>query len=430
MKKIFCLLVLCLLALSVNRVFALEVTDVKNDHWAAAQIANALNKGYMGFKSGYSFAPDETLSRSEFVHSLLKVIRSEDIMTDGTTKFKDVDSNTPYDQSILTSEQLRLIFGYPDYTFKPEQSILRSEANAVIANVTKGFYGDISVIENFNDKDEIPNWAIYSYVKNVANKLYINYPDPTYFRPNDFLTRAEAAVLFEQVEKQMNLVEDKYKKTANKVPTEFLGTNTLKLVEGAPRNTVSLYNTKNVIEAGNIIIAKPNQPINSKKHEIGDQLIFVAPADVYTQEGTFLYPAGTQFVADVQKIKYTPFRIRKQKNLIVLRKFYMPNGISHEMAGVTYTTDKGKVVTTKTVDKKAPVKENYFEGRKQITKAEFLVKYTNKLSPIVKYDLKGDELVYILLTGDMVIPNENYWEFEVEDDSQSSDDSVNTHENM
>ena len=65
-----------------------------------------------------------------------------------------------------------------------------------------------------------------------------------------------------------------------------------------------------------------------------------------------------------------------------------------------------------------------------ITKAEFLVKYTNKLSPVVKYDLKGDELVYILLTGDMVIPNENYWEFEVEDDSQSPDDSVNTHENM
>ena len=108
----------------------------------------------------------------------------------------------------------------------------------------------------------------------------------------------------------------------------------------------------------------------------------------------------------------------------------MPNGISHQMAGVTYTTDKGRVVTTKTVDKKAPVKENYFEGRKNITKAEFLVKYTNKLSPVVKYDLKGDELVYILLTGDMVIPNENYWEFEVEDDSQSPDDSVNTHENM
>ena len=430
MKKILCLLVLCLLAFSVNKSFALEVTDVKNDHWAASQIANALNKGYMGFKSGYAFAPDETLSRSEFVHMLLKVIQSEDIMTDGTTKFKDVDSSTRFDQSILTSEQLRLIFGYPDYTFKPEQSILRSEANAVIANVTKGFYGDIDVLNGFSDTEQIPNWAKYSYIKNVVNKLYVNHPDPSYFRPNDFLTRAEAAVLFTQVEKQLSLVEDKFRRTANKQKTEFLGTNTLKLVEGAPRNTVNLYNTKNVIEAGNIIIAKPSQPINSKKHEIGDQLVFVAPADVYTQEGTFLYPAGTQFVADVQKIKYTPFRIKKQKNLIVLRKFYMPNGISHQMAGVTYTTDKGKVVTTKTVDKKAPVKENYFEGRKEITKAEFLVKYTNKLSPVVKYDLKGDELVYILLTGDMVIPNENYWEFEVEDDSQSPDDSVNTHENM
>ena len=158
--------------------------------------------------------------------------------------------------------------------------------------------------------------------------------------------------------------------------------------------------------------------------------MFSAPADVYTQEGTFLYPAGTKFVADVQKIKYTPFRHKKQKNLIVLRKFYIPNGVSHQMAGVTYTTDKGSVVTTKTVDKKNPVKENYFAGAKEITKAEFRIKYTDKLSPVVKYDMKGDEIVYILLTGDMVIPNENYWEFEVEDETQEVDDSIPSHQDM
>lgn len=429
MKKIFCLLVLGLLMFYANSAKALQVTDVQNDHWAAAQIANALNKGYMGFKSGYSFAPDEQLSRAEFVHSLLKVIRSEDVLVSGDTKFKDVDSQTPYDGSILTSEQLRLIFGYPDYTFKPEQPILRSEANAVIANVTKGFYGDIDVLGEFSDKDQIPNWAVYSYIKNVVNKLYVNYPDPYQFRPNDYLTRAEAAALYTSVEKQLSLVEDKFKKTENKLPTEFLGTNTLKLIEGAPRNTVKMYNTKNVIEAGNVILAKPDQEINSKKHEIGDQLVFSAPNDVYTQEGTFLYPAGTKFVADVLKIKYTPFRHKKQKNLIVIRKFYMPNGISHQMAGVAYTTDKGNVVTTKSVKKDTKVKENYFEGLKELTKAEFKIKYTDKLSPVVKYDLDNDEIVYILLTGDMVIPNENYWEFEVEEEN-ASDDSIPTHENM
>ena len=61
MKKIFCLLFLGLLMFSTAAVRALEVTDVQNDHWAASQIANALNKGYMGFQSGYSFAPDSTI---------------------------------------------------------------------------------------------------------------------------------------------------------------------------------------------------------------------------------------------------------------------------------------------------------------------------------------------------------------------------------
>ena len=99
------------------------------------------------------------------------------------------------------------------------------------------------------------------------------------------------------------------------------------------------------------------------------------------------------------------------------------------MAGVAYTTDKGNVVTTKSVKKDTKVKENYFEGLKELTKAEFKIKYTDKLSPVVKYNLDNDEIVYILLTGDMVIPNENYWEFEVEEEN-TSDDSIPTHENM
>ena len=70
MKKIFCLLALGLLLIFAQAALALEVTDVKNDHWAAAAIANALNKGFMGFKSDYSFAPDDTLQRAEFIHSL------------------------------------------------------------------------------------------------------------------------------------------------------------------------------------------------------------------------------------------------------------------------------------------------------------------------------------------------------------------------
>ena len=44
--------------------------------------------------------------------------------------------------------------------------------------------------------------------------------------------------------------------------------------------------------------------------------------------------------------------------------------------------------------------------------------------------MKGDEIVYILLTGDMVIPNENYWEFEVEDETQEVDDSIPSHQDM
>ena len=58
----------------------------------------------------------------------------------------------------------------------------------------------------------------------------------------------------------------------------------------------------------------------------------------------------------------------------------------------------------------------------QLVKPYLRIKYTDKLSPVVKYDLDGDEICYILLTGDMVIPNEHYWQFEVEEDEQTEED--------
>lgn len=413
MKKLIFTLALGLVLLNVNCAKALEVVDVNNDYWAANQIINVINKGYMSLKEANKFLPEGEISRSEFVHNLLKVIQSEDAEADIHSKFKDVNTQTPNLNSILTSEQLKYIFGYPDGTFKPENSILRSEANAVVANMSKGFYGDMTVLNRYADKDEIPNWALYSYIKNTVNKLIVNYPDKNILSPNTYLTRAQTAALLTKVEQNLALIEEKFKR-ANKVPSELLSTNTLGLVESAPRNVVNVYNTKIVVEAGNVIVANPVETIKSKNLQMRDQVVFEAPADVYTQEGTFVYPAGTKFIADVQDEAYTPFRHKKQKDLLVVRKIITPQGISHEMAGVAYTTDNGRVVTQNSINKN-PIKENYFEGRKEITKAEFLVKYADKLAPVVKYDLNTKDTIYILLTGDLVIPNELYWEFEPKD---------------
>lgn len=413
MKKLLSFAIFCLMFFCTNSAFSLEVVDVSHSHKNAVEIANAINKGFMGL-DGNKFHPEDKISRAEFVRSLLKVMKSEDVENTGLTQFNDVNKQTKYEESILTSEQLRLIVGYPDKSFKPTNPILRSEANCVLANVTKGFFGDISVLDRFADVKNVPNWALYSYSKNVHNNILID--KGNLLRPNDYLTRAEAAKLYSEIEKQLYLVQEKYKVTPNKVESEFVGQNTLRMVKNPPRDVVEIYNTKNVVQAGNIILMRPLQPINSKVLEHRDQLAFVAVEDAYTQEGTLLFPAGTNFVGDVQKLGYTPFRHKKQKNLIVLRTIALPNGTTHEMAGVPYTTDKGKVVTTKATkkDKESTVKEDYFEGRKQISKADFLIKYTDKLSPLVKYDLTESDVIYVLLTGDLVIPNENYWEFEVD----------------
>ncbi len=415
MKKLFKLILPLLLFLNINTVKALEVVDVKQGHFAAVAIINSLSKGYMKLAGENTFLPEEFISRAEFVDGLLKVIQGANIDPKEDTAFSDVNNETNLKDSIFKSEQLKLIKGYPDYTFKPTNNILRVEANAVIANITKGFYGDMGVLDNFSDKQDIPKWAIYPYVKNVVNGLYVNYPDVRVLRPMDYLTRAEAAYLYMVIEKQYNLIDDKYKKTEKKKITELVAKNTLNLVNNTEVNVVEVYNTKINIMAGNVILANPQQKLETQNLNVGDEVLFSAPNDVYSVEGTFLYPAGTVFSALVEKEQLSYFRKKKHRTKLVFKRFTMPNGISNAMAGVFYVTDMRNVVTTKTWNKHRPVKEGFYSFARSLKNGEKLRHYSDKLTPMVKYDFETDDTMFILLTGDMVIPNEYYYYFELPD---------------
>ena len=120
MKKIQRLLIATLALLLMNSSHALEIIDVRADHWAGQSIIHAIQNGYIYVIDGNKFKPEGTMTRSEFVSALLKVIRRQNEPVVQATSFKDITEITPNKKSITLSEQIRMAFGYPDKTFKPE----------------------------------------------------------------------------------------------------------------------------------------------------------------------------------------------------------------------------------------------------------------------------------------------------------------------
>lgn len=392
------LLVLGLIITGAKAGFAATINDVQEEYWAKDAIIDCVNRGYLTLDSKNNFNPEGTIQRAAFLNSLLKVIESEDAVKGAKAYFKDVNSKSLYTNDIAVSQNLGIVFGYPDKTFKPAEPITRSEATSVVANISKVKMGDKSILEAFSDSGEIPSWAVNSYTTAVVEKLYVNYPDPDKFNPKKRMTRSEAAVLFAKMAKDFDMLKEKY---ALGEGDAFLRDETLTAYSKAPRNAVKIYKNKKIIEAGNVIVGHPTNPIDTKTLEKGAVLTFAAPADVYSDQGTLLYKEGSLFNAKVQAVKNRIWTNKQYKALFIFDNAKYTNDTEKEMAAVAYTTNRGKVVFVT----EANSKKKYKESSKKLTKGDFLLKYVDKLIPVVKTEIEANEDIYLLLTGDLIIPS-------------------------
>lgn len=391
-------LVLCLIILGLNAGKALAIEDVPDGFWAHNAIVDCVNRGYFKLDSSGKFYPNGSIQRGAFLNALLKVLESEDAVTGAKAYFKDLNENSPYVKDIAIAQNMGFVFGYPDKTFKPTEAISHSEATSVIANISKAAMGDKSILEQFSDSGEIPVWALDSYAKAVSDNLYINHPDPAKFNPNSQMTKAEAAVLFAKMAGDFDTLKLKYSKSVEDV---LLSEETLNIYNKAPRNAVKIYNTKKIIEAGNVIIAHPVSDINTKTLKRGEYVVFEAPTDLYTEEGTLLYNAGAQFRARVHRTKNRLWTNKQNKALFIFDYAKYPHNTEKEMAAVSYTTSKGHVVFVTDANSK----KKYKESSKKLSKGDFLLKYVDKLIPVVQTKINSDQNIYLLLTGDLIIPN-------------------------
>ena len=272
------------------------IDDVCENYWAQVEIASVVSDSVMTLSDG-NFNPEGKMSRVEFVKALLKVLGQEDLELTSVVKFSDVAVSSDIYAPIARSQQLGLVYGYPNGKFLPDNAVLRDEAQSEISHITIDADVDSSIVAKYADADKVPAWANEVYAKTLSYGIYVNHPNENELRPTDELTRAEAAVLLYRLRQKLNLFKSEY------VNEEILGTEHLNVSKKAESNEVVITNVRNIIKEGNVLEIAFNEQFKSKLHAAGDQITFTNPADIVTEEGTLLFPAGSTFYGSVLEIK-------------------------------------------------------------------------------------------------------------------------------
>ena len=146
---------------------------------------------HLAYLDGYpdnTFQPEEDMTRAEAAQMFYNLLRDQDV--DTTVSFTDVAADAWYAEAVNTLATLEIVDGVGDNRFAPERTITRAE----FTTMAMRFCQEIPTGENiFSDVDQ-DDW-FYDYVVGSIQYGWINgYPDGT-FRPNDTITRAEVTTI-------------------------------------------------------------------------------------------------------------------------------------------------------------------------------------------------------------------------------------------
>ncbi len=180
------------MAMSVSALAA-SPSDISG-HWAKGTITQWTSKGYIsGYPDG-TFKPDNSITRAEFV---VLVNKAMGYTKKGNAYFRDVNTNYWGYDEIQKGVSAGYVKGDPDGSFRPNDSVTRQEAAVMISKILD-LETNFTSAAAYNDYRYIPSWSV-GYVGAVSNaKIMAGYPDGS-FKADRVLSRAEAVIALDKV---------------------------------------------------------------------------------------------------------------------------------------------------------------------------------------------------------------------------------------
>ena len=146
---------------------------------------------HRAYLSGYpdgAFGPDRSMTRAEVAQMFYGLLLDKDV--DVTVSFTDVDGDAWYATAVNTLASLGLVSGVGNGQFAPQRAITRAEFATIAMGFARTEDGGVNRFSDVSRDD----W-FYGYVTGAAGYGWIDgYPDGT-FRPNNTITRGEVTTI-------------------------------------------------------------------------------------------------------------------------------------------------------------------------------------------------------------------------------------------
>ncbi|TDQ40876.1 S-layer homology domain-containing protein [Aureibacillus halotolerans] len=160
------------------------------EHWASEQISYLAEQGIWTNE----FTPDDPMTRAEAAQVLSHYVDAP--ADQDAFSFKDVQADNPYYDAIIAMGRLSIINGYPDGTFRPQETLTRAQASVLLNKVLRG---SLSYEQEAAQYDDTVNHWAKDAIATLSESRIVGHAFGQGFSPNEQVTKAEFAIMLARV---------------------------------------------------------------------------------------------------------------------------------------------------------------------------------------------------------------------------------------
>lgn len=142
-----------------NKDYKNSFNDVSEEAWYANYVSYLYSKGYINGKGEGMFAPEDSVTRAEFVTMIVNIMNKD---SNSASEMTDIAGHWA-ESKIKTAVAENWIKGYSDSSFKPDKNISRAEVVKIINRVKNINIDKDKINENIKAPTDVDSshWAYY-----------------------------------------------------------------------------------------------------------------------------------------------------------------------------------------------------------------------------------------------------------------------------
>jgi hypothetical protein len=183
--------------------------DLSEDYWAYPFIQKLGEQEFLSPTTDNQFEPDDLITRAGMANLIAQAFEGSGTIE--TKDFQDIDDGNIIAEDIDRAVQSGFMKGYSEDEFRPAENIPRYQVLVALATgLGLEPSGDpVTILQEFSDRDRIPDWAISQVAAATEAGLTVNRPefDLQSLNPEEPATRAEVAAMIYQALLQQGKVE-------------------------------------------------------------------------------------------------------------------------------------------------------------------------------------------------------------------------------